>query len=113
MSTKTDEEIWMAYAVALLPVWPKPDPLSMSMLDIVDDLLEGHRERFPAVEEPKPSNKIPWSGGECPVPPETKVRCYLRSGDLWEAEARECNWTRFCEIRADTGWHIVAYEVLT
>jgi hypothetical protein len=56
--------------------------------------------------------KIPWFGGECPVPPETKVRAHLRCGETWEAAAEFCDWSRSREFD-DTSWHIIAYEVLT
>ncbi len=59
------------------------------------------------------TGKIPWFGGECPVPLDTKVRAYLRSGETWEAGAEFCNWGRFVAETDDTGWHIISYQVLT
>ena len=65
--------------------------------------------------------RIEWNGGECPVPPETKVRIFLRKPVGWHGQvhyARDCWWEHdwdeedAIEPAEDGAWHIIAYEVV-
>ena len=54
------------------------------------------------------SDWIEWKGGECPVPPGTKVDVKFRSGNVYDGEnAASYSW-RHCGVRSD----IVAYRVV-
>lgn len=57
----------------------------------------------------KPENKwIPWSGGNCPVDPETKINVKLANGSTYKNElARNFFWKYDC----DTG-NIISYKVV-
>lgn len=53
--------------------------------------------------------KVQWNGGACPVPDETRVRYWMRSGDVGErGDAGRLRWKH-------KGWggDIVAYEVIS
>lgn len=70
------------------------------------------------------NERIEWnggSGGECPVPPETKVRIFLRKPAGWHGQvryARDCWWEHdwdeedAIDPAEDGAWHIMAYEVV-
>lgn len=51
---------------------------------------------------------IKWHGGECPVPPDTKVGVKLRCGTVGEARAGDYYWHR-----AGDGGDIVSYRIIT
>ena len=51
---------------------------------------------------------IDWNGGECPVPPETKVEVELRSGAVMEARAGDYYWDH-----DDDGGDIFSYRIVT
>lgn len=65
--------------------------------------------------------RIKWHGGECPVPPKTKVRIFLRGRSGWNGQvhyAKDCHWPHDWdepeETRSDEdgAWHILSYEVV-
>lgn len=51
---------------------------------------------------------IDWNGGECPVPPETKVEVELRGGAVREARAGDYYWNHY-----DDDGDIVSYRTVT
>lgn len=51
---------------------------------------------------------IEWHGGECPVPPETKVEVELRGGAVMEACAGDYYWDHY-----DDDGDIVSYRTVT
>ena len=51
---------------------------------------------------------IKWHGGECPVPPETKVEVELRGGAVREARAGNYYWDHY-----DDDGDIVSYRTVT
>lgn len=51
--------------------------------------------------------KIPWSGGDCPVDPETLVCVWWEDGDCEVERAGDWNW----QYSDDPGDNIIAYEV--
>ena len=53
---------------------------------------------------------IDWNGGECPVPPETKVEVELRSGAVMEARAGDYYWDHDDD---DDDADIVSYRTVT
>ncbi|MBP3955478.1 hypothetical protein J8F10_09310 [Gemmata sp. G18] len=56
---------------------------------------------------PDPDGWIQWSGGKCPVPPETVVECRGRKGHVWEIDAGSLYWNH-PGYAAD----IIAYRVV-
>ena len=50
---------------------------------------------------------IDWNGGECPVPPETKVEVELRGGAVREARAGDYYWDHY-----DDDGDIVSYRTV-
>lgn len=56
------------------------------------------------------SERIEWGGGECPVPPRTRVRVRFRNDLITTRYAEKFIWTNDPDHDA---FHIVAYQVLT
>lgn len=53
---------------------------------------------------------IDWNGGECPVPPETKVEVEFRGGAVREARAGDYYWSHYDD---DDDGDIVSYRTVT
>jgi hypothetical protein len=66
----------------------------------------GHRYCRP-LQDQNIIQMIPWEGGECPVPDDTRVLIQYRDGGMWNSVAKNMRW-----YQAGEGNDIVKYAVL-
>jgi len=59
------------------------------------------------LQDPNLIQMIPWEGGECPVPGDTRVLVKTRDGAMLDSRAKDLRWSH-----ADLGSDIVKYAVL-
>jgi hypothetical protein len=89
-----------------------------SGVPVVHDLSEnsieaGLRAAWPHLKAAMDDDWIPWSGGECPVDPDTKVRARLRSGSEYAYGERAGSYAWYHDGPHHRGGYcdIVAYKV--